>query len=253
MFMSIARSRRVSGFTLVELLVVIGIIALLVGILIPVLGKAKDSATALKCQSNEHQLMTAFLAFATDHNGYLPGNKGDRGNPVEWKRDWLFGSQSIINPTPPTKGPPESGTVYKYLKNKDVYRCPAQIAVFGAGGESNGYFDYAVWQEIAGARIENVVKAEYTGRGTPEYVPMPIILEEGAENINAGNKEGGHSNIDAMSHIHKKGSYYAAIDGSISFFIEKKGTDCHSWFGLAPSGKWVTLANDQSFGDWNKF
>lgn len=67
--MSRQRSR---GFTLVELLVVIGIIALLISVLLPTLGKARAAAAAANCLSNLRQINTAFVLFANDHKGYLP-------------------------------------------------------------------------------------------------------------------------------------------------------------------------------------
>src|SRR5213075_447395 len=60
------------GFTLVELLVVIGIIAVLVGILLPALSKARTASQALKCSSNLRQLVLASHMFANEHGGYLP-------------------------------------------------------------------------------------------------------------------------------------------------------------------------------------
>ena len=64
--------KRQRGFTLVELLVVIGIIALLIGILLPVLGKARQSANRAACLSNLHNLGIALLMYANNNQGSLP-------------------------------------------------------------------------------------------------------------------------------------------------------------------------------------
>ena len=63
------KSNRKAGFTLVELLVVIGIIALLIGILLPTLAKAREQAKATQCMSNLRVLGQCYYEYVNDNNG----------------------------------------------------------------------------------------------------------------------------------------------------------------------------------------
>ena len=67
-----SRSPNRHAFTLVELLVVIGIIALLIGILLPVLGRAREAGRSVSCLSSLRQLNTTVLLYTNDFNGAIP-------------------------------------------------------------------------------------------------------------------------------------------------------------------------------------
>ena len=65
---------RYKGFTLIELLVVIAIIAVLMAILLPSLQAAKRLAASSNCMANQRTLLTAWIMYADDHNGFLVSN-----------------------------------------------------------------------------------------------------------------------------------------------------------------------------------
>jgi prepilin-type N-terminal cleavage/methylation domain-containing protein/prepilin-type processing-associated H-X9-DG protein len=79
------RLPRSAGFTLVELLVVIGIIAVLIAILMPALQKARQAAMQVRCQSNLRQLATLVLIYAQNYNDAIPYQSSFSNGTWSWR------------------------------------------------------------------------------------------------------------------------------------------------------------------------
>ena len=75
------------GFTLVELLVVIGIIAVLISILLPSLARARQQALLISCSSNMRQVFQALALYAQDNKGYLPSSSCP-GQQCQQRNGW---------------------------------------------------------------------------------------------------------------------------------------------------------------------
>ncbi|MEM7577241.1 MAG: DUF1559 domain-containing protein [Planctomycetota bacterium] len=81
---------RLAAFTLIELLVVISIIALLIGLLLPALGAARESGRTIACLSNQKQLGLSFAMYNNDNDGLFPAGYGNAGVPNAYSDKWFM-------------------------------------------------------------------------------------------------------------------------------------------------------------------
>ncbi|HEV2454061.1 MAG TPA: O-antigen ligase family protein [Verrucomicrobiae bacterium] len=157
---------KATGFTILELLVVIAVIAILAALLLPVLSQGRKKAQAVTCLSNLGQLSAACKMYADDDHGELvscwPIGWGTFAvNPYSWCPGWAS-FQEPQDAVDGSYGPSpqfdctnnyalEQGAIWQYVKAASVYRCPSDDRTFGGwpvvrsysmnswiGGRSNG-------------------------------------------------------------------------------------------------------------------
>lgn len=119
-------SRKRTGFTLVELLVVIGIIALLISILLPSLGRARGAAQAIKCSANMRQLGQTLIMYGVAHKNFLPLYEVGSNNYNVGRR-WthtLMATGMLAGTPGDTVDRP-----YTWNQTSEVFRCPSDNTV----------------------------------------------------------------------------------------------------------------------------
>lgn len=147
-------SVRARAFTLVELLVVIGIIAILISILVPVIGKARRTSNDVYCRSNLKQVALASRMYANDFYDHYPDGYTVGGAVVRVL-------PGMLGPNDPFAVPEIFGlpAVYRdggYLKNLGVWRCPSAREPISDWG--NTY----TWGVLGGTTIASVSEASKT-------------------------------------------------------------------------------------------
>jgi prepilin-type processing-associated H-X9-DG protein/prepilin-type N-terminal cleavage/methylation domain-containing protein len=124
-----------AAFTLVELLVVIGIIATLAALLLPALSNAKEQGKCASCKNNVKQLQVCWQLYSDDNGGYLVPNNYiammSPGPVYMTQTSWCEGNAA----TDTTTSNIQAGLLYPYDQSVGIYHCPSDMStIHDAGG-----------------------------------------------------------------------------------------------------------------------
>jgi prepilin-type N-terminal cleavage/methylation domain-containing protein/prepilin-type processing-associated H-X9-DG protein len=206
--------RRRGGFTLVELLVVIGIIAILAGMLMPAMSRAKQKANRISCLNNIRQIGLSATLYAGDYDGEYPRR-------LQLNNAWMFALKSYYGNNSPT-----NNTTSKEW-NSRILRCPSDRWLEWRSYLINGWNDY--WAAtLTPADYQDVMAYKYKHGMKESNVKLPsdtIIFGEkriGSYHVHMDFGQGkGNDKEEVAQNMHKSGngktsggSNFAFVDGS---------------------------------------
>jgi prepilin-type N-terminal cleavage/methylation domain-containing protein/prepilin-type processing-associated H-X9-DG protein len=219
------KQSQVRGFTLMELMVVIGIIAILAALLMPAISRAKAKANQISCINNNRQMLVAATLYAADHNDEIP----PRGRPVT--NAWPFRLKPYYLNWKIIACPSDSFGIAGLMSSEDNPNRSYLINGFNDYFMSNlapkDYQRYRMWQWPHGMKLSAIPKPAETilfGEKLSKSRHVHMDIDQG----NRGN------DFEQIEHQrHGRGSNFGFADGSAKLILKYQE--------LYPENLWATI------------
>lgn len=219
----VRRSHGLRGFTATELLVVVGIIAIVGSLLLSSLSNARDKAHTISCLNHLRQLQFCWLMYAHDEDGSLPSQAWTNvnGQTLSLPGSWVLGDVRLD----PTLHHITNGPLYSYNSTPKIYRCPGDSShVEGTRIPRSRSYSMSGFFGVSERKLERIIDPAGTF----------VFLDEDETSIDDSvfriSPLGDWRWLDLPAHRHQNAANLTFADGHAAT-IKWKGTNVLERFG----------------------